>query len=65
MYIDLEGQLLKIKGKVVYSRPGALGNFFLGVQFVDTHESQHKIIVSFIKAFYSRRKQSVQKSNYP
>jgi c-di-GMP-binding flagellar brake protein YcgR len=39
MYIDLEGQLLKTKGKVVHSRPGESGNFFVGVRFVDTHES--------------------------
>lgn len=56
IYIDLEGQLLKIKGKVVYSRPGELGNFFVGVLFVDTHESQRKMIVSFVKAYHSRRK---------
>ena len=65
MYIDLEGQLLKIKGNVVYSRAGESGNFFVGVRFVDTHESQHKMIVSFIKAYYSRRKQSTGKKNFP
>jgi len=56
MYIDLEGQLLKIKGKVVYSRPGELGNFFVGVRFVDTLESQRKMIVSFIKSYHSSTK---------
>ena len=65
MHIDLKGELLKIKGKVVYSRPGELGNFFVGVRFVDTHESQRKMTVSFIKADHSRREQSIRKRNIP
>ena len=56
MHIDLKGELLKIKGKVTYSRPGESGNYFVGVRFLDTHESQRKMIVSFIKAYHSRKK---------
>jgi len=65
MYIDLEGRLIKIKGEVVYSRPGELGNFLVGIRFKDTHESQSKMTVSFIKDYYSRRKQSIRKRNIP
>ena len=59
MYIDLEGHLLKIKGKVVHSRPGDSRKSLVGIRFVDTHERQHRIISSFIRAYYSRRKQSL------
>ena len=65
MYIDLEGQLLKIKGKVVYSRQGGSGNLLIGVNFVDTKESQRKMIVSLIKAYHSRRHQIIRKENIP
>jgi c-di-GMP-binding flagellar brake protein YcgR len=65
MYIDLEGQLVKIKGKVVHSRRGKLGNFFVGVRLVDTHESQRKMIVSFIKDYYSRKSHSIEQGNNP
>ena len=65
MHIDLKGRLLRIKGKVVYSRPGDSGNFFVGVRFVDTHESQRKMIVSFIKAYHIQKNKNIQKSNIP
>jgi c-di-GMP-binding flagellar brake protein YcgR len=63
MCIDLQGQLLKIKGKVVHFRIGKSGNFFVGVRFLDTHESQRKMIVSLIKTYHSRKKQSIRKKN--
>ena len=56
MHVDLKGRLLKIKGKVIYSRPGESGKFFVGVQFMDTQESQRKLIISFIKAYNNGRK---------
>jgi hypothetical protein len=65
MYIDLEGQLLNIKGKVVYSRAGESGNFFVGVRLVDTYESKRKMMVSCIKAHYRGRNQSIRKNNIP
>jgi c-di-GMP-binding flagellar brake protein YcgR len=64
-YIDLEGQLLNIKGKVIYSMPGESGNFFVGVRFVDTHENHRKMTVSFIKAYHSVKNQSIRKRNSP
>jgi hypothetical protein len=55
-YIDSEDQLRQIKGKVVHSKPIDPESFLVGIRFVDTYESQYRIIASFTNAFYGGRK---------
>jgi hypothetical protein len=65
LHIDVKGQLQRIKGEVVYSRPGDSGNFFVGVRFIDTRESQRNMTVSIVKAYHSRKKENLGKRNIP
>ena len=49
--IDLEGDLLEVKGRVVYSRKADGKSFFAGIRFVDTEDKHHKIIRNFVKMY--------------
>lgn len=53
--IDLKGNLIEIRGKVVYSRKIEPGEFLNGIQFIETLERQIKIIAEFIKVHHYRQ----------
>ena len=53
--IDLEGNLIEIRGKVAYSRKIESGEFLTGIQFLETPERQIKIIAEFIKVHRYRQ----------
>jgi len=57
-YIDSEDQLRQIKGKVVHFKLIEPVSFLVGIRFVDTYESQYRILTSFTKSYYGRRNQS-------
>jgi len=48
--IDLNEQLLEIRGKVVYSKEVKDGRFFTGIRFVDTEEKQREVVLNFVKS---------------
>lgn len=53
--IDLQEQMLEIRGKVAYSTEVKPGVFHTGIQFVDTEDKQRDIVKSFVKS-HSRTK---------
>jgi len=53
--IDLKGNLIEIRGKVVYSRKNESREFLTGIQFLETPERQIKIIAKFIKVHHYRQ----------
>lgn len=48
--IDLNEQLLEIRGKVVYSKEVEEGRFLTGIRFVDTEEKQREVVLNFVKS---------------
>jgi len=55
MAIDLENNLLEVKGKVAYSKPGKNDMFESGISFLGPYSEQRKIISAFIKMYFSRK----------
>lgn len=54
--IDLEGELIKVKGRVRHTRRDDSSRCFMtGIEFVGPEEEQLKAIVSFVKAYYYRK----------
>lgn len=53
--IDLKGNLIEIRGKVVYSKKIEFREFLNGIQFLETPERQIKIIAEFIKVHRYRQ----------
>lgn len=48
--IDLNQQLLEIRGHVVYSEEVEEGRYFTGIRFVDTEEKQREVVLNFVKS---------------
>jgi c-di-GMP-binding flagellar brake protein YcgR len=67
MVIDLEDEILEIKGKVVYSTEAEKGNFFSGIRFVDTEEKQKRAVKTFVKTYLMEkaRKKPPKKESPP
>lgn len=55
MAIDLDDELLEIKGQVVYSREVKKGHFFNGIRFVDTEEKQKKAVTTFVRTYLQEK----------
>jgi len=55
--IDLQENMLEIKGKVVHSTEVAPGVFHSGICFVDTEDRHHEIVRSFVKAHVRHKAQ--------
>jgi len=55
MAIDIKDELIKIKGKIVYSMEKEPEIFHTGVRFVESNERIHEIIVDLIKVFYHQK----------
>lgn len=49
--IGLEDDMINIKGKVVYSKPGEEERFKSGIEFIKTTESALEILKRYIEAF--------------
>ncbi|MGM0663637.1 MAG: PilZ domain-containing protein [Thermodesulfobacteriota bacterium] len=64
LVIDLEEEVLEVKGRVAYSRRGDGGTFLTGIQFVDTEEKHHKAIRNFVKT-YLRTKRAAKAGSVP
>ena len=54
--INLEGNRINIKGKVIHSRKLDPNGALTGIRFVKPYNKQRKIIAEFIKAYYYRGK---------
>jgi c-di-GMP-binding flagellar brake protein YcgR len=48
--IDLQEQMLEIRGEVVHSTEVEPGLFHTGIRFVDTEEKQNNIVKSFVRS---------------
>ncbi|MGD8387217.1 MAG: PilZ domain-containing protein [Desulfobacteraceae bacterium] len=48
--IDLNEQLLEIRGNVVYTEEVEKGRFFIGIRFVDTEDKQREVVLNFVKS---------------
>ena len=49
--IGFEEDLIEIKGKVVYSKPGEAGRFESGIQFFEKDEKTETLLKFYIEAF--------------
>ena len=49
--ISLENDLIDIKGKFVYSRPGKVDKFESGIKFLEIGETELAVLKLYIKAF--------------
>lgn len=55
MAVDLDNNLIEVKGKVVYSKDNGYGKFGNGVTFQDDPEKSIKFVSSLIRVFCSRK----------
>ena len=55
MSIDLENNIMEIKGKVTYSKKDKSGKYETGISFLGTFDKNIQIIKNFIKTYHSRK----------
>jgi len=58
MSIDLENNLMEIKGKVAHSKKENSAKYETGIRFLGTHDENIQIIKNFIKTYHSRKNKS-------
>ena len=63
--IDLEGNVIEIRGKVIYSTGVASGWFHTGIRFLEPYDRQREVIVKFIRAYHYRKEQAKSKERKP
>jgi len=56
MTVDLNNELIKIKGMVVYCLPKIPGAYHIGIRFVENNEKIRAIIVDMIKVFNRQKR---------
>ena len=55
MSIDLENNIMEVKGKVAHSKKNKSGKYETGIRFLGAHDENIKTIKSFIKTYHSRK----------
>ncbi len=55
MSIDLENNIMEVKGKVAHSKKDKSGKYETGISFLGTHDENIQIIKKFIKTYHSRK----------
>jgi len=55
MSIDLENNIMEVKGKVAHSKKDKSGKYETGISFLGTHDENIQTIKSFIKTYHSRK----------
>ncbi|MDY6792666.1 MAG: PilZ domain-containing protein [Thermodesulfobacteriota bacterium] len=55
MSIDLENNIMEIKGKVAHTKKGNSGKYETGISFLGTLDENVQIIKKFVKAYHSRK----------
>jgi len=58
MSIDLENNLMEIKGKVAHSKKDKSAKYETGISFLGTHDETIQIIKKFVKTYHSRKNKS-------
>ena len=58
MSIDLENNIMEIKGKVAHSIKDETGKYETGIGFLGTHDENIQTIKNFIKIYHSRKNRS-------
>ena len=51
MTMALEEDLVDIRGRIIYCRPGSMENFETGVEFVEVDEESRLVLEKFIRLF--------------
>jgi hypothetical protein len=59
MSIDLEGELIEIKGEVKHCTRTEDGVYSVGVSFLSAGDTEREIIVKFIKAYHYGQKEEM------
>ncbi len=59
--IDLQEQMLEIRGEVVHSTEVEPGKFHSGIRFVDTEDKQRDIVRNFVKSHARSKASAAQK----
>ena len=55
MSIDLENNIMEIKGKIAHSKKVKFDKYETGISFLGTHDENIQTIKSFIKTYYSQK----------
>lgn len=55
MSIDLENNIMEIKGKVAHSKKGNSGKYETGISFLGTRDENVQIIKKFVKTYHTRK----------
>ncbi len=55
MAVDIQDHLIKIKGKVAYSKEVEKKLFHTGVRFIESNEKIREIVVEMVKVFTKQR----------
>jgi hypothetical protein len=55
MSVDLDNNLIEIKGNVVYSKDNGFGMIKNGVRFQGGHDENIQFVAKLIKAFHIRK----------
>ena len=58
MTIDLEDNIMELKGKVAHSKKDKFGKYETGISFLGTHDENIQTIKTFIKIYHSRKNKS-------
>ena len=58
MSIDLEDNIMELKGKVAHSKKDKSGKYETGISFLGTHDENIQTIKTFIKIYHSRKNKS-------
>jgi hypothetical protein len=55
MTIDLEDNLIEIRGKIIYCRETNSGTYQAGISFIGNEEETAKFAVKLIKLYHNRK----------
>ncbi len=61
--IDLNEELLEIKGEVIYSKLSDNKKHVYGIRFLDSEIKQKKMVSAFVKSYYKRDKKMMRQMN--
>ena len=58
MSIDLENNIMEIKGKIAHSKKDKSNKYETGISFLGTHDENIQAIKSFVKTYHSHKNKS-------
>ncbi len=62
--INIEDELLEVKGEVVYAQAPEHHRYQFGIRFLEEEREQRRMISSFVKSYYHRDKALAERIDY-